>query len=1035
VDQVETRSGVGTASRTLAFLFTDIAGSTSLWEEQPEAMATALARHDAILQQAVTDAGGQVVKTTGDGIMAAFPSATDAARAAIVGQVALAAEPWVVTPLRVRMGIHAGESERRDGDFFGPTVNRAARIMAAGHGGQVLLSSAAASLAVDRLPDDVSLRDLGEYRLKDLGRPERVFQLVHPGLDPSFPPLVSLDHGAGGLPAETATFVGRRTERTEIAGLLAEDGVRLLTLSGPGGTGKTSLAIRVAGDVEARYPDGVSFVDLAAADDPESVLIAIGRALGVGEARDRSLHQTLVERLTDRHMLLVLDNFEQVTEAAEVVVALLAECPGLDVLVTSREPLRMRAERVYPVVPLDLPPATRGRLTADALQAYGSVQLFVERARAVRPDFELTDENAQPIADICRRLDGLPLAIELAAGRLRLFSPEGLRDRLTSRLELLRSSERDRPARHQTLRATIDWSYQLLDRGERDLFEVLGAFADADVDGLESVARAIGITDVDMVDALASLLEKNLVRQHDTSAADPRFAMLETVREFSAERLDAGGRGPQVRRAHAVHHTDLATQLRRDLDGPDRDRAMQRLVAESPNLRVALHFWVEAGEVDELVRLADSLLSLNEARGWYHDTVVLTTSLLTVLANTSRPELAGREIGLRMRLARAILASEGFTPEAERAFASALERFEGGRDLGQHYSVLRGLANLYVMRTEFAKALEIGERILAIAEAEGDAAIRIDGRLVVGSTMAFTGEVEAGLRHLDAAIDEFDTSPAGRIGGKVGNDPRVACLTTSGFLLWLMGRPDSAVLRANRALELAGGLDHAYTSAYALFHSGLLHLWRREPDVVLERAIALAEIADAYDLRIWSAIGACLMGAGQSGVGQFDRGLASIDEGLAAYQGMISPPIFWPLLLFLKAGASGVAGRPELGLPPIDEGIALLGGPDSRAMLLPELELLRGDLLMAADRSAETGVAAYRSALQGARRIGVPMSELRALTRLTTSGEERDRSLFADELRASLATFTEGFETADLRDAGAALRSAGEVHDRAPRGP
>src|SRR6266540_5142860 len=356
---------------TLTFLFTDIAGSTRLWEQQPGAMKEAIERHDALLRQAMEASSGQVVKTTGDGMMAVFPSAADGVLASISAQRAFLDAPWGETgPLRVRMGLHAGDAERRGDDYFGPTINRTARIMAAGHGGQVLLSASAASLAADQLPGGASLRDLGEFRLKDLGRPERVFQLVHPELESTFPPLTALDHGAGNLPIQAASFVGRRVELAEVERRLEDASIRLLTLTGPGGTGKTSLGVRAATEQGNRFRDGVSFVDLSATRDTGAVLIALGRVVGVDEAPDRALRQDLADRLRDRQMLLLLDNFEQVTAAAGVTTDLLSECPQVKLLVTSREPLRVRAEHVYPVPPLALPPAGRGHRSAELLAGY-----------------------------------------------------------------------------------------------------------------------------------------------------------------------------------------------------------------------------------------------------------------------------------------------------------------------------------------------------------------------------------------------------------------------------------------------------------------------------------------------------------------------------------------------------------------------------------------------------------------------------------------------------------------------------------------
>ena len=431
MQELDERDASPVAAGTLAFLFTDIAGSTQLWERLPKAMTVALARHDVILRAAIEDGTGRVVKSTGDGLMAVFPTAAAGAAACLKAQRALNDEPWSETgPLRVRMGLHAGDAERRGDDYFGPTINRAARIMAAGHGGQVLLSASAAALAADHLPDGASLRDLGEFRLKDLGRSERVFQLVHPALTDTFPPLTTTDRGLASLPIQAAPFIGRERELAEVVRRLADPATRLLTLTGPGGTGKTSLAVRAVSDRLDQFRDGVAFVDLAMTRDAGALLAAMGRVVGIDETRDRSPLEQLVDRLQDRQMLIVLDNFEQVTAAAAVTTELLQACPDLRFLVTSREPLHVRAEHVFPVPPLGLPPAGRGPVTAAGIATSEAVQLFVDRARAARPDFELDDGNAAAIADICRRLDGLPLAIELAAARLRLFSPDALRDRL-----------------------------------------------------------------------------------------------------------------------------------------------------------------------------------------------------------------------------------------------------------------------------------------------------------------------------------------------------------------------------------------------------------------------------------------------------------------------------------------------------------------------------------------------------------------------------------------------------------------------------
>ncbi len=1012
---------------TITFLFTDLVGSTHLWEQFPEAMKDALERHDAILRAAIEAAGGRVVKATGDGMMAVFGSASDAALASLAAQRDLAAGPWGETgPLRVRMGVHAGQAEERGGDFFGPTVNRTARIMAAGHGGQVLLSASAGALASERLPAGASLLDLGEHRLKDLGRPEHLFQLVHADLASNFQPLAAQRPAGAGLPARAAELVGRQAELAEIRTRLEDASVRLLTLTGPGGTGKTTLAIRVAGDLAPGFPDGVAFVDLSSARDTNAVLVAIARATGLGEVIDRPLQEELTDWLRDRRLLLVLDNFEQVAEAAGAVAQLLRDCPRLEVLATSRGALHIRAEHVYPVPPLGLPPGGSAGASADEVGGYEAVQLFVDRARTVRPDFRLTDDNAAAVADICRRLDGLPLAIELAAARLRLFSPEVLRDRLGDRLGLLRSGPRDLPERQQTLRATMDWSYELLEAAEQLLFEVLAVFADADITAVEAVVAGVGAIDgiaIDVLDGLASLADKSLVRDVDAPGIEPRVAMLETIREFAADRLE---RRPDLRasarRAHATFFADEARRRRPALTGPEREAALEAMAVEVANLHIAWGYWLAEGDLGQLEALADSLLILDDARGWYLDTVGLTTDMLAVLGTgSSSPDRAGQEIALRVSLARALMATRGFTPDVEDALAGAVELFERGGDVRQQHAVLRGLSSLYQFRAQFDRAEVLGREILALGERERDPRILVDGHLVLGTTVAFIDDLQGGLDHLDTAIVLFTAGPTQARTARVGDDPRVACYTTSGFTLWMMGYPDRAVARMDAALALAAELKHPFTSAFARFHSGLLYLWRREPDLVLERAVSLLEIADEHGFPIWTATGRCLQGSAQVSLGRVEEGLANIRGGMEQYRGLRSPLVFWPMLLAVEAGASHVAGRHAEGLGAIDAAVEMMS-PGRGTTLLPELHLLKGDLLAA--RAASGGADPsdaerwYRLAFDRAGELDARMTRLRAATRLArlamAAGEPEAA---ARTLGPVFDTFAEGMATMDLVEA------------------
>jgi predicted ATPase/class 3 adenylate cyclase len=1017
------------SSLILTFLFTDLEGSTGLWEQFPHVMTRALERHDAILRAAVAEADGRVLKATGDGLMAIFPSAVGGVSACVTAQRALADEPWNETgPLRVRMGLHSGEAATRAGDYFGPTVNRSARIMAVAHGGQVLLSGAAAALVMDQLPDGSTLRDLGEHRLKDLGRPEHLFQLVHPSLDSDFPPLATLNRRPNNLPIQASTSVGRDAELEEIRKRLGNT-VRLLTLTGPGGTGKTHLALRAAADQVDAFDDGVFFVDLSSVRDPESALAITARVIGLSETSDQSLLEDLKRQLRHQRVLLVLDNFEQVTAAAPTAVELLQGCPGLKLLVTSREALHVRGEHLFSVPPLSLPAAVPGRPSAAELARYEAVQLFVERAQAVRADFRLTDENAAAVAEICLRLDGLPLAIELATARISLFSPEALRDRLGSRLRMLRSGARDLPARQQTLRATIDWSYQLLEPGEQRLFELLSAFAGTRFEPVEVVAgtiESLAEMGIDTIDCLASLLDKSLIRRADPVSGEPRLVMLETIREYAAERLDdlAEFRAATCR-AHAIYFADFARQQWDQLTGQRREPALQAMAADLENLRIAWRYWVAESDLDQLNKLLDSLWLLYDARGWYHATIELTTDLLNVLKSSpSTQESAGQEITLRTSLARALLAIKGYTAEAEEAYARALELLERYPELPRLFPVLRGLASFYNYRGEFDKGAQIGREILRLAEQQNDPSMRVDGHLVLGASLSFLNDLHGGLDHLDKAIACFEPQQHRSRRFRLGNDPVVACFTTSAFILWMLGFPDRALERANEAIALATRLEHPSTLAYAHFHSGFLRLWRRESEFVRDRALGVLEVVDEHDFPIWRALGTCLLGAAETGLGRVEEGLALIREGLDLYRGMTTPPVFWPLLLFVQAGAYARARKPADGLPLLDEAIEIAGGGSGKT-LFPEFYLLKGDLLLALSNVDGDGAEPwFQRAFELAHDLGARMPELRAAIRLCRRWRDQGNAEHGGRVLGDVyETFTEGFTTADLIEARVLLES------------
>jgi len=1005
---------------TLTFVFTDLESSTRLWEQFPDAMRAAVERHDAILSDAVERSAGRVVKALGDGLMAVFSSAPDGVRACLEAQRMLHGETWEETgPLRVRIGLHAGEAQPRAGDYYGPPVNRAARIMAAGHGGQVLLSALVAELAAERLPDGAGLRDLGDHRLKDLSQPERIFQLVHPALAGEFPPLSTLSRRPNNLPTQTSEFLGREAQLSAIRDLVDTAGVRLLTLTGPGGIGKTRLALQAAAEEIDRFDEGVYFVDLSAARDPRAAFEAVVRAVGLTETSEEGPFDVLTRGLAGKQMLLLLDNFEQVMDAAEGLAELLQRCAELKVLVTSREALRVRGEHLLAVPPLSLPAVDGGPVSTEVVSASEAVRLFLERAREARPGFALTDENAVAVAEISARLDGLPLALELAAARLQLFSPQELRDRLRSRLELLGRGPRDLPARQRTLRGTIEWSYELLDEEERSIFRLLAVFSPTRVEAIEEVAgRLEPLEDLDVVDALTSLVDKSLVRGVDARGAQ-RLSMLETIREYASEQLeDEPELAASARRAHAEHFADFARSRRERLYGPERDDTLDELASELGNLLSAWRHWVAAGDLEQLAKLLDALWVLDDARGWYHATVDLTNDLLRLLAAVpSTPDRAREEITLYTSLARGLMAIRGYTQEVEEAYGRALRLSEEVGELPRRFPVLRSLASFHLSRGEFEKAGAFGGELLALAEQQDDAGQQVDGHLMIGSNVAFRGDLAGGLAHLDRAIALFDPHRHQPGPYRLGPSSGVVAHTTSAFLLWLLGDPEAAVERSERAVELARQLKHPVTLAYALFHVGYLDLWRRELELVRQRASGVLEVAEEQDYPIWQAVGLVLEGVAMTGLGRPEEGIARMDRGIALYQGLKTPPVFWPLLLSVRARGFALGGRPDDGLVLIDEALEMVGDD---SFLYPELALLKGDLLVVLD---DTGSAEplFRHALEGARALGARTPELRAATRLARLGRAAGSEVDTDLLRGIYGTFAEGLDTRDLAEARAVL--------------
>ncbi len=609
---------------TIALLFTDIEGSTELLQELGDRYPRILARHNELFRSAVTLHGGREISNTGDGFFCVFPTVARAVEAVIDAQRAFHQEPWPDgIQLLVRMGLHSGEPKQTEDDnYVGLDVHRAARISSAANGGQVLLSADARERLAHEGSNGFSLRDTGSHRLKGLRYPEHLFELSVPGIPECGAPVRSLSSRPNNLPAQPTVFVGRERELSEIQKLLLREDTRLVTLTGPGGTGKTRLSLEVAHVLLDTFQAGVFQVLLAPVTDPALVPQTIAQTVGVPEVPSRPVIETLKGSIGSRKMLLVLDNLEQVLGCAPVVVELLAGCPQLKILVTSRETLKLRFEREYPVPPLQLPAAGAPRQDLGALAACESVHLFIDRVRDFKPDFELTQENAPLVAAICTRLEGMPLAIELTAPRMKLLAPRAILDRLNDRLGFLKGGAKDLAQRHQTLRAAIDWSYNLLEEPDRVLFRRASVFVGGF--SVESAEEICGADDAvpDLLEGLASLSDKSLLKRSEVEG-EPRLGMMETLREYALEQLRPTPDFAAVRARHALHFVQLAEALAPGFMSRDQRHSVGRMLTEADNLRAALTWALEQPAAEATSRLLASLLwlwipqgQLTEGRAW-----------------------------------------------------------------------------------------------------------------------------------------------------------------------------------------------------------------------------------------------------------------------------------------------------------------------------------------------------------------------------------------------------------------------------------
>ncbi len=736
-------------SGTVSFLFTDIERSTRLWENHAEAMPAAYARHDAIIREACASYGGTVYKTVGDALQVAFSTAPAAVSAAAAAQRLLQEEHWPLPePLQVRMALHTGAVEPlAEGDYRSPVLNRLGRLLAAGHGGQVLLSHATTALCRDHLPPGIELIDLGEQRLRDLDRPERVAQLSGATLRVAFPPLRTLDARPNNLPAQPNPLVGRTAELAQLRSLLTSGETRLVTLTGPGGIGKTRLAMHAAADLLDAFPDGAFVVELAPLTDPALVPGAIVQALGVAEEPAQPTVGNLIGYLRDRRLLLVLDNVEHLVDAAPVVGELLAACPQLVVLATSRVRLALRWERTFAVNPLEVPES--GQVSSpESLSQYESVRLFIDRAVAVRPEFTVNNRNAPAVAAICVRLEGLPLAIELAAARIALLPPEAMLRRLDQRLPLLTGGYRDLPARQRTLHGAIAWSYELLSAGEQALFRRLAVFAGgATLEAIESVAA--DSVDQDVMTGVEALVDHSLLRRVDIPG-ETRFTMLETIREYAWRQLKATGEDGEIRERHAAFHASLAATASPELDGPDQGTWLDRLEREHDNLRGTLE-WLLASDPERALQLAADVWWLWLVRGYLREGMTWLDRALAA----SAPDASLARV--RVLNGACALASELADPEQGRRYGE--ESLALSRELGDPVRIASALHNLgnSLFEDDPDRSRSLLEESLAISRREGLISFSASASLNLGN-LALRDDLDAALEYYTDALEDARTA-------------------------------------------------------------------------------------------------------------------------------------------------------------------------------------------------------------------------------------------------------------------------------------
>lgn len=736
---------------TVTFLFTDVEGSTQLLQQLQDDYARVLEQHHRILLDAIAAHNGQVVDTQGDSLFAAFPRALDAVNAAYAAQRALVKHDWGEgVAIRVRMGLHTGEPSIAGDHYVGIDVHRAARISAAGHGGQVLLSETTHALVKNDLPEGVTLRDLGEHRLKDLRTPKHLYQLVASGLPADFPPLRSLDARPNNLPIQITSFVGREKEIRELKELVSSR--HLVTLAGSGGSGKTRLSLETAGELLDRFRDGVWLVELAPLSDPVLVPQAIATTVGVQEQAGRPILDLLIDYLKPRQLLLILDNCEHLIQAcADLADKLLHACPNLKILVSSREALGIAGEITYRVPSLSLPDPRQHQSHSiqalDALMQYEAVRLFADRATTALPNFSVTPHNAASVAQVCQRLDGMPLAIELAAARVKGLAVEQIAARLDERFRLLTGGSRVALPRQQTLRATIDWSYALLSDQERVLLQRLSVFAGGwTLEAVEQVCAGEGLDEFEVTDLLLRLVDRSLLVV-EGQENEARYRLLETIRQYAREKLLDSGQGERVRKQHLTFYLTLAQETSPKLLGAEQVQALTLFEQEHDNFRAALRSAIESNAVEPGLALAVALRDFWETHGYVAEGRAWLTEILAhgdASFSDSQRAVALHNLG-RMALNEADLSA------AREHYQGSLELSRALNDKESIAFVLNGLGNIAIGSGEYEAARIFFLEGLVLRRELGD-------EYGVGNTLFNIGTLEWRLGHLEEARSLFEQS-------------------------------------------------------------------------------------------------------------------------------------------------------------------------------------------------------------------------------------------------------------------------------------